>query len=241
MNTKFKTTAAVLCAACLAAATSAQAAITYVDAVEGPSGNTRRTGDTQADPTNTWLIANTTSTNNDNWSKRTNVEGNGGTIFQALPNGAATDIPELTTTLSLADGTYGIWVFYWDQVTNDTQNWSIATGLTSGSLTTYSSPGEPAITGATTTGVSNAADLTFTSSIQVESTDGNRQLFGVYLGEVSVSGGSDINIYVDMLIDGSSTASRTWYDGVGYELIPEPTVALLGGLGLLALLRRRRN
>lgn len=219
----------------------AHGAITYVDAVEGFGGNTRATNSTQSNTD--WFIPETTSADNDDWVKRTTLQGsNGDTVFQAMPNGSPELIPELNTTLSgLANGTYKVWVFYWDQVTNDTQNWTIAAGLTSGSLTTYSSPGEPAVTTATTVNVSTAASLSFTSSVQVASTDTNRQLFGVYLGEVGVTGGSDINFYVDMVINGSSSASRTLYDGVGYELIPEPSTTLLGGLGLLALLRRRRN
>lgn len=220
---------------------SAKAAITYVDATDGSGGNTRATDGSQSDTS--WYVADTTSTNSTKWSKRTSVEGFDDTIFQALPNGISS-IPELTTTISgLAAGTYGIWVFYWDQVSSDAQNWTIAAGLTSGSLTTYSSPGEPVVAGATTVNVTNAADLTITGfgAGDVESTDSNRQLFGVYLGNATVSGGGDINVYVDMLINGSSSASRTWYDGVGYELIPEPSAALMLGMASLGLLRRHRN
>ena len=35
--------------------------------------------------------------------------------------------------------------------------------------------------------------------------------------------------------------SRTWYDGVGYELVPEPSASLLGAMGTLTLLLLRRR
>ncbi len=41
-----------------------------------------------------------------------------------------------------------------------------------------------------------------------------RRLYGVFLGEVSLSGETDIDVYVDMLIEGNSSRTRTWYDGV---------------------------
>lgn len=109
-------------AAAFAVSSSAHAAITYVDAVEGIGGNTFATGFAQNDTS--WVLPSQTSTDADQWVKRTDLDANGNTIFQAMPNGSAAAIPELTTRISgLANGIYGIWVFYQDQVTNDTQNW----------------------------------------------------------------------------------------------------------------------
>jgi autotransporter-associated beta strand protein len=57
-----------------------------------------------------------------------------------------------------------------------------------------------------------------------------------YSGSLTDSGGG-----VWGLVDGNNTWSFTESDGVlGLTVIPEPRAALLGGLGLLALLRRRR-
>lgn len=161
--------------------------------------------------------------------------------LQAIPatNATPPPIPELTTTVNVANGSYDIWVFFWTNVTNATQNWVISTGLTTGSLVTYNAPSKPDLGGVSKVGVSNAADFTFTSAVQVASTDASREMFGVNLGQVNVTDGS-FDVFVDMLIPGSTTTQRAWYDGVGYELIPEPSTALLGGLGLLVLLRRRR-
>ncbi len=234
-----KTIAILLSSALIAIPAHAAFTITYVDALEGAGGNTFATGGSQGD---TSWIANTDGSSDTGWSNRALADYNGDTIFQALPDGSAENIPELTTRISgLADGTYEIWTFYWDQVVSTDQNWSIATGLTSGDLTTYSSPGQPAVPGATTVNVTNAADLSFANNPNVTRNNGNNQMFGVYLGQVTVSGGSDIDVFVDMLIDGASGTSRTLYDGVGYALIPEPSTVLAGSLGALLLLRRRRH
>ena len=42
------------------------------------------------------------------------------------------------------------------------------------------------------------------------------------------------------LIGGTSSADQVSFSSVSYSVIPEPSTALLGGLGLLILLRRRR-
>lgn len=204
--------------------------ITYVDAVEGPAGNTRVSGGSAADTS--WLIdPGTSAADEDQWSKRS--FGNGGALFQAL-HSLPDEMPELTTSITgLADGTYEIWAFYWDQVDSDTQNWTLSAGLGNGALTSYSSPGEPAVAGATTTNVSNAADLSFTSPVTVVEGGGLRNLFGVLLGEVDVTGGNPVDVRVDNLL-GNGSANRTWFDGVGHA--PVNTFAVwvagfeLGGL-----------
>ncbi|MCH7229006.1 alpha/beta hydrolase [Haloferula sp. A504] len=190
--------------------------ITYVDAAEGSGGNTFVTGGTPADTS--WMVVDVSSTDDDQWSKRTTVEGNGGTLFQAMPNGSPDLIPELTTRLSgLADGDYELYAFYWDQIDSDTQNWVLSAGLTSGVMTAYSSPGEPAVAGATATGVNHAADLSFADPAPaVVAGGGLRKLFGIHLGRGTVSGGSAVDVRIDLLLNGSSTTTRAWFDGVGY-------------------------
>jgi hypothetical protein len=197
-------------------------AITYIDALQG--SNTCATGGSLADTS--WASTTTTS---GTWQLR-DVEGNENTIFQ---NNASA--PELTTQITgLADGTYTIWAFYWDQTDNDNNNWVLSAGLTSGDLTSYSSPGEPAVTNCTTTGVVDANTLSFTTS--VKTTNFPRNLFGINLGQVVVSGGSVVNVYIDNDINAlSGSDNRSWYDGVGYEAVPEPASLSLIGLGSVIL------
>ena len=198
-------------------------AITYIDAIEGGAGNTFKTGGTSSDTS--WVGPDASSVNNTQWNKRgATSEGNGNTIFQGFIN--TNTLPELTTRITgLADGTYAIWAFYWDQVVDDTQNWVISAGLTSGSLTTYSSSGEPAVAGTTKSGVSNAATLTFSNTVKVQAGLSSgiylRNLFGINLGEVEVSGGSPVQVYLDNNLTGGSN-NRAWYDGVGYQFMGEP-------------------
>ncbi|BDS07742.1 hypothetical protein NT6N_27820 [Oceaniferula spumae] len=219
---------------------SSQAAITYVDAVEGTGGNTRATGSTQADAS--WRVDNTSPDAGTQYATQWSERPYGNTsIFQALPttNGTPTGIPELTTTISLADGIYDLYVFYWDQTVSDTQNWVISTGLTSGALTTYSSPGNPAVTGATTTGVVDASTLTYAGTAPITDEGGVRELFAVKFENVTVTGGS-ADIFVDYNLSHTGN-NRAWYDGVGYEVVPEPSSTALLGLGGLALILRRRR
>ena len=191
--------------------------ITYVDASEGSSGNTFKTGGTASDTS--WVGPDTASTNNTQWNKRLGVEGNGGNLFQGILS--TNTLPEINTRITgLPNGTYAIWAFYWDQVIDDAQNWTLSAGLAPGALTTYSSPGEPAVPGATTAGVSYAGSLTFTNPVAVQAgwngTDYLRHLFGINLGQVTVTNGSAVNVYLDHF-NTSGAGRRAWYDGVGYQ------------------------
>jgi hypothetical protein len=90
--------------------------------------------------------------------------------------------------------------------------------------------------------VINASTLSFTGSVETGA-DVSTKMYGVKIGQVTVTGGSAINVFVDNLIGGGGE-NRTWYDGVGYEavtIVPAPLAAPagLGLIGLLAVRRRR--
>ncbi|MEM6885703.1 MAG: PEP-CTERM sorting domain-containing protein [Verrucomicrobiota bacterium] len=209
--------------------------ITYVDAVSGGSGNTFATGGSLADTS--WLVNNNNSNLvNDAWDTRT--FGTGATILQGNPNQAAAGtVPELTTQLTgLADGVYDIWVFYADNgaggnpAPTSGQAWNIAAGFTSGALTNYNEAA-----GTETTA------LTFSGSAPVAEPASEITLLGVNIGQANVVGGSTIDIFVNNAPTGVNF-DRTWYDGVGYSVVPEPStfaLLLIAGTGILALRRRK--
>jgi hypothetical protein len=226
----------------LAYASQASAAITYVDAEHGATGNTFKTGSTQSD-TSWMIVSNASTANSTQWLQRTPWGNNG--IYQSIPVNASglSTFPEITTQITgLTNGTtYDVWVFFWDNVTGTNEKWTISAGLTTGALSTYSND---AVTGSTTTGVVNTNTLTFSNSPTITQTAGapanTYNMFGVKLGQVSVTGGG-VNVYVDRNIFVSGSFNRVWYDGVGFEAVPEPSAALLGGLGMILLMRRRSN
>lgn len=201
--------------------------ITYVDAQEGSTGNTFLSGEPLANTD--WIdsTSNLAAANEALWSKRFGGEPgwsqhNGGDVIQALVTAADTDtLGEITTQITgLADGNYNVWVFFWEQIISNTQNWVIDAGLTSGSLNSYSSSLGP-VDGTDSTSPVNADTLTFTAPVAVVGSDARQNMFGVNLGQVLVENGSNIEVYIDKLF-GNGSNNRTIYDGVGYELV-EPT------------------
>lgn len=197
-------------------AITAQGAITYVDAT---TSNTTF-GDGSA------FAPIGTTANDGNWGTRT-VFGNGGEIYTSV---AAEDSPELRTTISgLAAGNYNVFAYYWvagDGAPTGNNQWDFATGLSTGATTEYAWNGGTQIT--------STAGFTVAPLI----TEGNRRLFQIDLGPVAADGSGNINVFIN---DNPGNDDRTWYDGVGFEPVPEPSSTALLGLGGLAMLLRRRR
>jgi acetyl esterase/lipase len=195
--------------------------ITYVDA----SVVTGRNAFLSSDPANTTWLNTTQSSptaNNTQWVVRYGADfGINDSYLQSIATSG--DFPQITTRLTgLADGNYTIWAFFWEQVVSTTQNWGISAGLTSGSLTTYSAPltghSRP---GTNTADVSNAANLDFVTTPKVQQVDDGsggflQNLFGVNLGQVTVAGGSAVDVFIDNNLVGT-TNWRVVFDGVGYQ------------------------
>ncbi len=237
--------AAALGAMLMLSAATSHAAIMYVDAVEGPSGNTFATGGTLADTS--WLDVSTTNPDNDDWRKRDDAAfgfTNGGSVFQAITNLTTATIPELTTQITgLADGTYEVYAFFWDQVMASAQLWNLSAGLAPGTpqnpLTTYKNPADT-LSYATSVGVVDAGSLQFANSVATTTDPLTQRMFAISLGQVVVSGGSPINVHIDHFPTINGGLRRSIYDGVGYErVVPEPSsLAILGLGGLLFAWRR---
>ncbi len=225
MFSKHLGAAAVICAGLLLP--SVHAAITYVDAT------TSNTIATDGDPAGSgW------QTGSDNgsglWELR--AFGNSGSIFEAQGDSAfntEVDHEALTTTITglTAGASYNVFVYFW----SNPDTWEIDAGLVQGSLTEFT----------TSSPAASAGDFVVAPLI----TEGPRTLYQGALGLGVANGSGALSVFVD---DGDlntgadviNAGSRSWYDGVGYELvaIPEPSSLFLAfaSLAALALVRRRR-
>ncbi|MES2439128.1 MAG: hypothetical protein V4584_08670 [Verrucomicrobiota bacterium] len=236
MKRSFLTTALVL-----AGISASDAAITYVDATSGVSGNTTlASGGTFSPPLN-----GTTGSDNQ-WEQRT-VFGSSGTIFEANGEVTTENAPRLAVTIPVSDGTYEIFAYFWSPGTGDAnQQWLLRAGLTNdaGELPLHSRTLTGLATPVNPSGMLVATQVTSTAGFAVAPTviteaSGGRVLWQASLGQVVVSNGST-QVFIDDYSPVTTVNNRTWFDGVGYELIPEPSSALLGLFGAVTLVRRRR-
>jgi hypothetical protein len=219
--------AATLVAAMIGPMTSARAAIVYLDATDEVGGNTALAAG------GAFTAVAATSGSDGNWAQR--AFGNSGSIFESRGQSGAgnstEDAPRLATTISglTPGGAYNVYSFFWDS-TDAPQQWMIRSGLTNvvGDLPLFDQTSPLANT------------LTFTSPVLT--TEGNRTMLSASLGMAIANGSGQVVVYADDNTAGLTTGeNRTWFDGVGYEAVPEPSTALLAlGAAGLSLLRRRR-
>lgn len=250
-NMKTRPIRLAVAAASLLASVSAHAAITYVDA----SASNLTLADGSAFTPN--LAANVY--NDNNWSFR---QGEGlassNTVYEAgaSPNDPLTGetVPIIRQTITgLEPGIYNVYAYFW-MATN--VRWGLSAGLSPEGMEAVHGIGtDRGVPGNITFSNPNATrvfpdDLTDTDLFAVAPTlangGGDRVLGQFFLGVAEVDGSGTLSAYignqpaVNAGVSPSLTNSRTWFDGVGYQVIPEPSSALLGLLGATALLRRRR-
>lgn len=222
----------MLLAAGLMVGTAAQGAVTYVD----------------ADTSNTFSALNSLITWNDGsaidgdgaasndglWRYRSGFGNNG--IWEATGSTAtAEDAAEIVTSATVANATYNVYVFYY--AVNETGDFPIRAGLASdpNNNAAFDRAGNKG-----TAGGDAIVDLTF--DVAPPTGSETRTLFYGLIGETTVSDGT-LEVYIDDWPASSTLSSndRTWYAGIGYEAVPEPSSLALLGLGGLCVLRRRRN
>jgi hypothetical protein len=254
----------LLCFALLASVASvAQAALTYVDATpntNGNDGNTTLSGFLFNPETDLTQSSNGTD---GKWAYRavtTTNATNGPGFFES--DTSATDgettLPLVTTLTGLTPGQlYNIYVVYWGDFAqySTPPNWDIAARAgETGPFTLFKTTGAlPVDTsgyidgGIGTLASENGSEFT-NSPMQTRAgvTPPNLHLFYASLGTFMIDGSGSFSVWIDGpdVDNGANGSKRTWYDGLAFEAVPEPSSILLlaiGTAGLLTSLGRRNR
>jgi len=237
---QLKSPVATMVMAALASIAVAQTPITFVNAT---TNNTTLPNGDPLIPGTHYYVGQTWSPNDAVWDYRTGY-ANDGDIWQNASSGQIdTNAFRLRTTVTVpAPGPgqyYEVYALFW----TDTSSWRIAASLTDapGQLPLYlrDSPGVTQFwTGADGTQYSTVLSPNpFTTSVLIS--EGNRRLLMTpSLGQVV---GTTISVYIEPDRNQADSNQRTWFDGIGYQLIPEPSTCALVGFGaLISVLALRR-
>lgn len=209
--------------------TTATAGLVYVDAADGAGGNTALAGG--------GLLNATDGSGATTWRQRDSAafgSGTAGSIFEGVEPS-----PLIQTTISgLTPGaSYQVNVHYWDPQST-VEDWNVSAGFTSGSLLNYSREADATMVGSVASELASSLDFDVPPT-QFGPNSGREMLAGD-LGYAVASPAGEIVVFVDDF-GVTNVNQRTWYDGVSYQLVPEPASALLVlSASLLPLVTRRR-
>ncbi|MEO0477762.1 MAG: PEP-CTERM sorting domain-containing protein [Planctomycetota bacterium] len=241
---------------------SADAAVTYVDAdltnTTLADGTALTVGTDFLDLTSSGSVDN----GDNKWDYR--AFGNSDSVWSSNQGGAGEDAPALRVTISGLNPGEEINVFAYTWGSSGV-SWRLRASLTdpgagevsegwntshfNASSFSATAPVSNNITGSTDNlpvlstdgggdpGLENGG---YFSVGTIESTEGNRALHQASLGTAVADSNGEVFVYIDDLAN-TSSSNRTFFDGVGYSIVPEPSSLALLGLGGLLIARRRRN
>ncbi len=172
--------------------------------------------------------------------------GTNGVIFSSfesddfgMPTSNVNDGAWIYQTIGIADGAPELEVgFDWGTPTDDGGGRNL--GLTVG---VYAYDGVGGFVGADGTDVRGGAGVTLLDSQSFEilsTTGGGQSISDMADLDISGAGSQELFLRINGYIAGS-TEAWPWVDNVTVDAVPEPSIALLGGLGLFGLMRRRRS
>ena len=248
----------------LLAVNPAHAAITFVDATAdtGPgTGNTTLNG---AEIVFSGPGQNATSDDvgtDGFWGMQIRPDANGGEFF-ALADGEVGDgtlgaagvntpqqegdIVPLRISTNVDDGLYNVYGLFYNGSggrsfttsfsVGDTSNFQAFTGGTNSSVTAMDAP--EADSADYTTPIEDGFSI---GTIAIELYQANLGQFQVSGGELVVFVSSQNELIGTTPPSGIQRDERAWFEGIGFEVVPEPSSLALLGLGGLALLNRRRQ
>lgn len=174
-----------------------------------------------------------------NWEQRT-VFGANGNIFEAGGE-VAENAPELRTLITgLTPGaSYSVYANFWDG-SGPAPDWNVRAGFASnpGANVIFANPAD-ALDLAATSGVL-ASSLTYSTAPTVF-TQADRTLYAGLLGIGIANASGELSVFIDDMPSLIGANNRTWYDGVSYAAVPEPSAFALSALGLAGVFLRRRN
>lgn len=178
------------------------AGLTYVDATDGPGGNTTLADGSQLDANDT--------TGATTWRQRDDPAfGSHGTVFEGVEPS-----PLIRTTITglTPGGGYRVHAHFWDPV-SIFEDWNIRAGFSSGSLTTFSREAG-ALAGSIAAPLANT--LTYSTPPTLFGPVSNRDNLAAPLGTTTADANGEIRVWIDDT--GSADVNlRTWYDGVSFE------------------------
>ncbi|TWT94122.1 hypothetical protein Pla108_38340 [Botrimarina colliarenosi] len=208
---------------------TATAGLVYVDAEDGVGGNTALDGGGLLDATD--------GSGGATWRQRDDAafgSGPNGSVFEGVEPS-----PLIQTTISgLTPGaSYQVNVHFWDPQ-SEVEDWNVSAGFTPASLQNYSR--EADATGPGSVASVLASSLAFDVAPTQFGPNSGREMLSGDLGVTAANGAGEIIVYVDDL-GVSEVNRRSWYDGVSYQAVPEPTAALLIFSPLFALVAERRR